>query len=274
VVFTIPALVRSVAEGIGFVKTRKNRLAQSSVVTSADVDHLTLFLMIWVLVPIVFFSISRSKLPGYILPAIPAATMLTAIDLHRRNSIARLQVILHSLVCAAVVAGALFAPWRMIRTPLPTVTRAVIVVSAALVAVFVLLLVRSAGLRRLQFATLGPMAVALIFLLRPAAPVIDQSQSARTVNAALNAALAKVGAAPGTVAVSNVKRETEYGLDFYRNHPVPRYERDGIPQGRHALIAKAGSTEVIQASVGNRDIQMIGSFPPQRLEFYLIGPAR
>jgi 4-amino-4-deoxy-L-arabinose transferase-like glycosyltransferase len=233
-----------------------------------------LFLTVWILVPIVFFSISRSKLPGYILPAIPAATILTAIELHRRNSIARLQFMLHSLVCAAVVAGALLAPWRMIRTPLPNLTKAVIVVSASLVAVFVLLLVRSAGLRRLQFATLGPMAVALIFLLRPAAPVIDQTQSARTVNAALNAALAKVGAAPGTVAVLNVKRETEYGLDFYRNHPIPRYERDGVPEGRHALIAKISSTDAIQEKVGNRDIQMIGSFPPQRLEFYLIGPRR
>ena len=46
-------------------------------------DWLTLFLLIWVLVPILFFSISRSKLPGYILPAIPAAALLTAIDLQR-----------------------------------------------------------------------------------------------------------------------------------------------------------------------------------------------
>lgn len=275
VVFTVSALVRSVREGIHFAKAGKNlRVEQSSPSANRDADHLSLFLTIWVLVPIVFFSISRSKLPGYILPAIPAATMLTAIDLHRRNSVARVQVILHSLVCAAVVAGALFAPWRMIRTPLPNLTRAVIVVSAALVAVFVLLLVRSAGLRRLQFATLGPMAVALTFLLRPAAPVIDQSQSARTVNAALNAALAKVGAAPETVAVLDVRRETEYGLDFYRNHPIRRYERDPIPEGRHALVTKAGSTEAVQASVGDRDVQMIGSFPPQRLEFYLIGPAR
>jgi 4-amino-4-deoxy-L-arabinose transferase-like glycosyltransferase len=274
VVFTVPALVSSIGKGISFVNGRKNLREEQPSASISDANHLDSFLTMWILVPIVFFSISRSKLPGYILPAIPAATMLTAIDLHRRNSIARVQVMLHSLVCAAVVAGALFAPWRMIRTPLPNLTRAVIVVSAALVAVFVLLLVRSAGLRRLQFATLGPTAVALIFLLRPAAPVVDQSQSARTVNAALNAALAKVGAAPETVAVSNVRRETEYGLDFYRHHPIPRYERDGIPQGRHALVAKAGSTEAIQASVGNRDIQMIGSFPPQRLEFYLIGPAR
>lgn len=275
VVFAVPALVRGVGEGIRLATLGGNsREAGRSTDRGASVDHLGLFLAIWLLVPVMFFSISRSKLPGYILPAIPAATMLTAIDLNRRNSIERIQVLLHSLICAAVVAGALFAPWRMIRAPIPNMTKAVIVVSAALVGVFVLLLVRSAGLRRLQFATLGPMSVALIFLLRPAAPVIDQTQSARPVSAALNAALGKIGAAPETVAVLEVKRETEYGLDFYRNRPIPRYERDIIPQARHALVAKAGSMLVIREKLGNRDVKMIGSFPPQRLEFYLIGPAR
>ena len=32
------------------------------------------FLLIWLLVPLVFFSLSRSKLPGYIVPALPAGT--------------------------------------------------------------------------------------------------------------------------------------------------------------------------------------------------------
>ena len=34
--------------------------------------------MAWMLVPLVFFSLSGSKLPGYILPALPAALILTA----------------------------------------------------------------------------------------------------------------------------------------------------------------------------------------------------
>src|SRR3569833_3967633 len=35
------------------------------------------FLVLWALFPIVFFSFSKSKLPGYILPAIPPITILT-----------------------------------------------------------------------------------------------------------------------------------------------------------------------------------------------------
>src|SRR5882724_10721606 len=41
------------------------------------------FLVLWATVPIIFFTLAKSKLPGYILPAIPAWTILTADYLHR-----------------------------------------------------------------------------------------------------------------------------------------------------------------------------------------------
>lgn len=44
---------------------------------------LLLFSVAWLLVPLVFFSFSGSKLPGYILPAVPAAIILTAIYIFR-----------------------------------------------------------------------------------------------------------------------------------------------------------------------------------------------
>ncbi len=40
---------------------------------------LLLFSVAWLLVPLAFFSVSGSKLPGYILPALPAALVLTAV---------------------------------------------------------------------------------------------------------------------------------------------------------------------------------------------------
>ncbi|GIV19540.1 MAG: hypothetical protein KatS3mg023_1291 [Armatimonadota bacterium] len=36
----------------------------------------------WAVVVVVFFSLSKSKLPGYVLPAVPALTLLTALRLH------------------------------------------------------------------------------------------------------------------------------------------------------------------------------------------------
>jgi 4-amino-4-deoxy-L-arabinose transferase-like glycosyltransferase len=41
-------------------------------------DDLRLFAVAWMLVPLVFFSLSGSKLPGYVLPAVPGAVLLTA----------------------------------------------------------------------------------------------------------------------------------------------------------------------------------------------------
>jgi 4-amino-4-deoxy-L-arabinose transferase-like glycosyltransferase len=43
--------------------------------------RLTLFLWIWVLVPVLFFSFSGSKLPGYILPVFPALAMIVGLEL-------------------------------------------------------------------------------------------------------------------------------------------------------------------------------------------------
>jgi 4-amino-4-deoxy-L-arabinose transferase-like glycosyltransferase len=48
-------------------------------------EDLRTFLAVWFLLPILFFSLSQSKLPGYILPAIPAATVLLADFILRRE---------------------------------------------------------------------------------------------------------------------------------------------------------------------------------------------
>ena len=45
--------------------------------------QLRLFAFAWLLVPLVFFSVSGSKLPGYILPALPGALILTAEYIYR-----------------------------------------------------------------------------------------------------------------------------------------------------------------------------------------------
>jgi 4-amino-4-deoxy-L-arabinose transferase-like glycosyltransferase len=52
----------------------------------AEGHRLTLFLWLWVLLPIVFFSLSGSKLPGYILPVFPAIALLTGQKLHQTLS--------------------------------------------------------------------------------------------------------------------------------------------------------------------------------------------
>ena len=46
-------------------------------------DRLNLFLLLWIVAPIVFFSFSWSKLPGYILPVFPAVALMVGRELER-----------------------------------------------------------------------------------------------------------------------------------------------------------------------------------------------
>jgi len=262
VVFTIPALFETTrAFWRNFGKDAEDLAA------TPERDWLSLFLALWTLIPIVFFSFSRSKLPGYILPAIPAATMLTAAYLHRTHKIDRLKMMLHSLVCGGLVAGALLAPWIMMKQPMPENSRTFTIIFAGVMATFVLLLVRRGGLKVLHFATLVPLILALAFLLKPSSSAIDDATSARTVDAQLT----HFGVTSGHIAVLNVRRDVEYGLNFYRNQPISRYERDGVPPQAHVVIAKQGSEAAVQAIVGDsRKVSPLGTFTPQHLDFYRI----
>ncbi len=58
-------------------------------------DSLLLFSWIWVLLPLLFFSFSESKLPGYLLPVFPALAIIVAVEVEEFLSVApsRLQII-------------------------------------------------------------------------------------------------------------------------------------------------------------------------------------
>jgi len=60
------------------LETRQSAETKSSFL-SFSASPLLRFAIAWLLVPLVFFSFSGSKLPGYILPALPAALILTAV---------------------------------------------------------------------------------------------------------------------------------------------------------------------------------------------------
>jgi 4-amino-4-deoxy-L-arabinose transferase-like glycosyltransferase len=277
--FALPALVE--AGRHAFTRWRANNESTNPEprTVDADVDDgLPSFLFVWIVVPIVFFSISRAKLPGYILPAIPAAALLTADYVHRLKTIPRLLTSLHALLCAMLMVGALMAPFAMAKLAPPPALQIGMTVTGALIAVMVLLMVRREGVRVLHFVTLVPTILAVAFLLRPAAATIDRTQSARPVNQRL----AELGvAANDPVASFNVKRQVAYGLDFYRNRPITHYEQEGpldmpsgVPSGRHVVVAKEGSLGAVQAVAGDREVKSIGTFPPQHLEFFMVGPAK
>ncbi len=80
-----------------------------SVSSDPDLElQFRVFVCCWLVVPVAFFSISQSKLPGYILPAIPAGAVLLADYLRRHlaqedKPVPRALVVLHALVAAAPI---------------------------------------------------------------------------------------------------------------------------------------------------------------------------
>jgi 4-amino-4-deoxy-L-arabinose transferase-like glycosyltransferase len=73
--------------------------------------------VLWALIPIVFFSFSKSKLPGYILPSIPPIAILTGDYLFRRRQpgLNRWELIGHAVLCAIMTMAALLLPWFVVH---------------------------------------------------------------------------------------------------------------------------------------------------------------
>ncbi|MCY7375161.1 MAG: glycosyltransferase family 39 protein [Pyrinomonadaceae bacterium] len=77
---TLPWLPFFLASIWEFIKLQSERFKVNNSEKLSTLDsQLSTFAFAWLLVPLVFFSLSGSKLPGYILPSLPAALILTAI---------------------------------------------------------------------------------------------------------------------------------------------------------------------------------------------------
>lgn len=229
------------------------------------------FLAVWILGIVIFFSISESKLPGYILPAFPPCAMLLADWLRRREGPAPAWLhVLHALLLGTLVTAVLLTPYLFLQGPhtIPPATLKVTVVLGAVVFAAMAGTLLRRGLSLLRFATLAPTIVLMAFLLRAGSASIDRMVSARPVARGL----AAMGAGDAPLAVFKAHRQTEYGLAFYRNQRIARYERGEIPAGDHLVVARAGLQDDIARLTGRR-VSSLGGFPAQKLEYFWISPA-
>ena len=235
---------------------------------------LDIFLSIWLLVPVVFFSVSQSKLPGYILPGLPAGTLLLSDYVRRRltdDKRAPLWLIVaHALVAASPIVPALMLPHLFLRHRIAGGQAAVVTfcVALALAAGIAATLASRFGLRMLRFVTLVPvvLVVAAVLKVGAATHALDTTLSARP----LAQELSHMETKPLPLVVLGVPRETEYGLTFYRNQPIGRYEWGQVPSGEHLLVAMENSTSEIAKYAPGRRISYLGNFPPQHLDYYWI----
>ena len=228
------------------------------------------FLVLWALFPIVFFSFSGSKLPGYILPSIPPLTILTADYLNRirRDGLPRWLLWMHASMCAVLVFVLVLAPQHMkYETLVPSISWLLIaLVAAVFMAAVVWYLIRRGGVSRVCFATMLPIFAALIFLLGFHGKELDLNYSARP----LAQEIARQAPGVKLVAVQDVKRDMDYGLAFYRSEPLIHYASDGVPRQEHLLVVRSSDTATLGKWLAGRVYEPLFLYDSQGLEVYRV----
>ena len=236
-----------------------------------------IFAFCWLLVPVLFFSISQSKLPGYILPAVPAGAIILADYLRewqeakRPNNPSKWLIILHAVLASAPFVPALLLAYIVTQHRMPAGRPMLIALGAAfiLAAGIAVTLSSRAGLRMLRFVTLIPVLLSVAAVLKIGAPSLDQALSARP----LARELASIEVHPLPLAVYGVPRELEYGLNFYRNQTIPRYEWGGIPEQEHLLIAPDNWQAGVTKYTAGRRVSFLGHYAAQRVDYYWVSAA-
>jgi 4-amino-4-deoxy-L-arabinose transferase-like glycosyltransferase len=292
--WTVVAL-RALADGVltSVAEWRLRHSRSAIICTSRPGDAFPEFLVLWALIPIVFFSFSQSKLPGYILPSIPPIAILTGDFLfrHRQMGLHRWILLGHALLCGVMTTAVLLLPWFVAHgsqiPPAHAIIAALLAASGA--TLLILIVIKGFGVARLRLVTSAVLVVLVLFLYGagpffgiPAVSatkrvihLLDRSYSARP----LEEKLATVAPESETIAVFRVRRDTEYGLSFYRNKEVVNYEQSGVPDEQHLLVARVtgrGDVDLhtpaaLDEYLEGRHYEAIFSWPEQGLEVYLVG---
>jgi 4-amino-4-deoxy-L-arabinose transferase-like glycosyltransferase len=244
-----------------------------SAVEENDFEYqFRIFASCWLLIPLLFFSTSQSKLPGYILPALPAGALLLTDylrqRLNRNEPVAKWLAVSHGLWAAAPIIPALLIAYLLTQHRLPAGQPMLVALAVAFVlcAGIVLTLVREMGLRMLRFVTLIPVVLTVGAALKLGASSLDQKLSARP----LALEIAKIETHRLPLAVFHVPRELEYGLTFYRDQRAINYDWEKILPNEHLLIAPENSQPVIASLMPGRHISYLGHNAAQRVDYYWV----
>lgn len=290
-VIAIRAFIDGIQTSVAEWRLRHSKYGAPS--PSRPGDAFPEFLVLWAVVPIVFFSFSQSKLPGYILPSLPPLAILTGDYLFRRRKpgLDRWILIGHVMLCGIMTMAILLVPWFVAHgrqmPPAHAITAAALAAIGA--ALLILIVVNGFGVARLRLATTAVLVVLMLFLYgvgpffgipeiaatKHVITLLDRTYSARP----LAEQLAKVAPADETVAVFRVRRDVEYGLSFYRNRQVINYEDSGVPVGQHLLVVRVSgrggvdlhTPAALEDYLEGRHYEELFSWPEQGLEVYMVG---
>jgi 4-amino-4-deoxy-L-arabinose transferase-like glycosyltransferase len=232
------------------------------------------FLVLWTLFPILFFSFSGSKLPGYILPSIPPLTILTGDYLFRsrRTGLKPWLLWSHAALCAVMVFVLTLAPQHMkYNTLVPSRDWLVWACVASIVTLLaVAFSVSRFGMRQVLNVTLAPVCASLIFLLGFNGRDLDLNFSARPLAQQILLHAPK----QGIVATVGIRRDIDYGLAFYRNQKMIHYDdpAEGVPNVEHLLVINSNDQEGLDHFLKDRIYEPLFLYESQGISVYKVLP--
>jgi 4-amino-4-deoxy-L-arabinose transferase-like glycosyltransferase len=177
----------------------------------SPVDRRSLFLSLVTLWPLVFFSISVNKLPGYILPLFPALAALIALGLSQMRNAAPWLAVTSLLLAAYPIAAPLLAAAiesGLSRAPRPQFH---LVWLAPLPIAALVWLLDSRGSRLAAVACLAASAALGMVYLK-----LEMGRFAFARDFWNG-----VSARAGSVCVASLDRGWRYGLNYYSTVPLP-----------------------------------------------------
>ena len=204
-------------------------------------DSRRTFLLLWLTFGFLFFSAFLNKLPGYILPLLPAAAALAGIAISETRVSARWALAASAgLLCfvfplASILPSALDAGLSRSTAPAWSPVWALPLVIAGLVWYLDVLRQRSAAVSLIGAALTG----AVIYLKLVSFPAIDQAASSRPL-------WRQISANPDRVCVEEkeFRRNWRYGLNYYSVQPLP----DCAATSRPIHITQAENGPIITAT--------------------------
>jgi 4-amino-4-deoxy-L-arabinose transferase-like glycosyltransferase len=238
-----------------------------SFATASEQRDRIIFFAAWGLFPVLFFSVSRSKLPGYILPAIPALLFLIAW------AFAHTQKSRHAFTRYALAFPGLFfigsAGWALYsRTAGSLVLVYVLVASLAGVLVVFLAMLRQ------QMSALLASVISLLLLLNlvyVSLEKLDPQLSARSTSK-------KIAAPNASNAYAfKLDRGWHYQLNFYLHREIPEWsltvpdETIVVTNAKHLAELRKLSSEVTVISDSSPQAEIVSvkplnAYPPAASE--------
>jgi 4-amino-4-deoxy-L-arabinose transferase-like glycosyltransferase len=188
-------------------------------------DPRRLFLLAWVVFGMVFFTAATNKLPGYLLPLLPAAAALMGLALNEAEAahvgplLACCAILLAAFPMAARMLPAALAA-GLLKAPLPAF-QATWLLAGVVAATAWLLESRARRLAAVLLIAAGATA-GTVYLKRVAAPELDRTVSARAL-------WRQISGRADEVCVGQIERNWRYGLNYYSGTPLPECSEQTRP---------------------------------------------